>query len=262
MPLQTRIAPVAGALALTLAVAASAHAQADFQWRGSIPAGNTIEIRGVIGNVTATRATGSQVRVVAEKHGRRSDPDEVRIEVVEHSGGVTICAVYPTPRGTRSNECRPGGGRHSTQNNDVRVNFTVEVPAGVVFLGRTVNGDVSATGLASVASVHTTNGSVRLETSETGDARTTNGNVNAALGRADWSGESEFRTTNGNVTVSLPSGLNADLRASTVNGRIDSDYQIMVRGSISRRSLNGVIGDGGRTLKLSTVNGSVTLRQQ
>jgi hypothetical protein len=44
---------------------------------------------------------------VATKHGRRSDPAEVEIEVVEHAGGVTICAVYPSP-GSRPNECRQG----------------------------------------------------------------------------------------------------------------------------------------------------------
>jgi hypothetical protein len=256
------LAPLASALVIILTASAGAGAQSDFQWRGVIPAGDAIEIRGVNGNVTATRAPGNEVRVVANKSARRSDPDEVRIEVVEHAGGVTICAVYPTPPRSQPNECRPGGGRHSTENNDVRVDFTVEIPAAVAFLGRTTNGNVAATGLASDASLRTTNGNIRLETSGTGNARTTNGRIDAVLGRADWDGTAEFRTTNGNVTLSAPSGLNADLRARTTNGRIDSDFPVLVRGTISRRSLNGVIGDGGRTLQVRTTNGSIRLREQ
>jgi hypothetical protein len=262
MRMTPRLAPLASALVITLAAAASAAAQSDFQWRGAIPAGDAVEIRGANGNVTATRAPGNEVRVVATKSARRNDPDEVRIEVVEHAGGVTICAVYPTPHRSQPNECRPGGGRHNTQNNDVRVDFTVEIPAGVVFLGRTINGNVAATGLASDASVRTTNGNIRLETSETGNARTTNGRIDAVLGRADWDGAAEFRTTNGNVTLSVPAGLNADLRASTTNGRIDSDFPVLVRGTVSRRSLNGVIGEGGRTLQVRTTNGSIRLRER
>jgi hypothetical protein len=59
------------------------------------------------GDVSASPASGGAVEVVATKHGRRSDPAEVEIEVVEHAGGVTICAVYPSP-GSRPNECRQG----------------------------------------------------------------------------------------------------------------------------------------------------------
>jgi hypothetical protein len=261
MHVMPRFAPFVSAVVISLVAAASGAAQSDFQWRGVIPAGDAIEIRGVNGNVTATRAPGHEVRVMANKSARRSDRDDVRIEVVEHAGGVTICAVYPTPPRSQPNECRPGGGRHSTQNNDVRVDFTVEVPAAVVFLGRTTNGNVAATGLASDASVRTTNGNIRLETSGTGSARTTNGRIDAVLGRADWDGVAEFRTTNGSVTLSVPAGLNADLRARTTNGRIDSDFPVLVRGTINRRSLNGVIGEGGRTLEVRTTNGSIRLRE-
>ena len=35
----------------------------------------------------------------------------------------------------------------NVQNNDVTVRFTVRVPAGVAFVGRTVNGEVEATRL-------------------------------------------------------------------------------------------------------------------
>ena len=129
-------------IALTLVAAAgAAHPHAaqdqDFRWSGRLADGQTVEIRGVNGNVVATGSDGATVRVEADRRGRRDDPRSVRIEVVEHSGGVTICAVYPTPRGARhDNECRPGGGQMSVRDNDVKVDFVVRVPRGVRFADR------------------------------------------------------------------------------------------------------------------------------
>src|SRR6478672_5583694 len=125
------LSPVAVAAVLLIAPGL-ARAQ-DFQWRGSIPQGQTIEIKGVNGDIRAEPAGGNDVEVVAEKHARRDDPSQVQIQVLPHSGGVTICAVYPSPSNSaRPNECQPGsGGRMNVSNNDVTVRFIVRVPAGV-----------------------------------------------------------------------------------------------------------------------------------
>jgi DUF4097 and DUF4098 domain-containing protein YvlB len=61
--------------------------------------------------------------------------------------------------------------------------------------------------------------------------------------------------------MTLPEGLNADVKASTVNGDIQTDFPLTVTGKISRRKLEGTIGSGGRTLELSTVNGGIELRK-
>ncbi len=136
-------------LATCLAVPVrGAAAQNEFHWKRKLAAGKAIEIKGVNGDVRAVAGSG-EVDVTALKHGRRSDPDEVKIAVVEHEDGVTICAVYPSD-GRRENTCEPGEGGHmSTRDNDVQVDFTVRVPAGVRFVGKTVNGAVEAANLAS-----------------------------------------------------------------------------------------------------------------
>jgi len=235
--------------------------QERWNWRGRLAEGKTIEIRGISGDVVAEPATGNEIEVVADKRGRRDDPDEVRIEVVEHEGGVTICAVYPQGRrARRPNTCEPGGGHSSTDNNDVEVDFTVRVPRGVRLDGSTVNGDVEAMNLTAPVELSTVNGSVRLETSA-GDARATtvNGSVNAVV-RSLGERSLRFSTVNGGINVSLPSNLNADLEARTVNGSIQSDFPISVSGRINPRRLNGRIGQGGRVLELETVNGSIRVR--
>src|SRR5262245_26060509 len=118
---------------LALCISASpAAAQAPFQWRGQLAAGQSIEIKGINGDVRATTSSSPEVEVAAARSAYRSDPDEVRIEVVPHSGGVTICAVYPAPPGSDPNQCEPGGrGRSNNRNNDTVVHFTVRVPPGV-----------------------------------------------------------------------------------------------------------------------------------
>lgn len=235
----------------------AAGTQDTWRWSGRVAAGKTIEVRGVNGSIDAEPAPGDEVVVTAEKHGRRSDPDEVRIEVVEHSEGVTICAVYPG----RRNRCEPGGGEMSTRNNDVEVNFTVRVPRGVAFDGSTVNGDVDAANLTGAVDVSTVNGGARIETSA-GDARarTVNGSVTAIV-RSAGQRSLVFETVNGTVTLSLPAGLNADLEAETVNGSVNSDFPIQVQGRMNPRRLFGRIGQGGQALRVRTVNGSIRLRQ-
>lgn len=233
----------------------------DFEWRGPIAAGKAIEIKGVNGGIVAEPTSGTEVEVVAHKTARKSDPDEVRIEVVEHADGVTLCAVYPTPRGDRPNACSPGeGGRMNTRDNDVQVEFTVRVPGGVAFIGRTVNGGIEARGLKSDAEAYTVNGSVQVSTRGSARASTVNGSIEAEMGSAIRE-PLEFTTVNGGITLRVPAGSGADLQASTVNGDISTDFPLTVRGKFSHHRITGTIGKGGPQLVMTTVNGDIRLRE-
>jgi hypothetical protein len=235
----------------------------DFQWRGVVRPGGTIEVKGVNGDVTAMVASGPEVEVTADRTARRNNPDDVRLEVVEHAGGVTICAVYPSKEAARPNECRPGTeGRMNVQNNDVTVRFVVRVPTGVRFVGRTVNGDADAQGLNGPVSLATVNGSTTFSTSSYGEASTVNGSIRGAIGSAGWDDALAFHTVNGSITLDLPADLSADVRATTVNGEIFTDFPMSVTGRVSRRHVAGTVGGGGRRLDLETVNGSVRLRRR
>jgi hypothetical protein len=98
-PLET---PVVGDLFL-----ATAGVQAEnWEWQGAVDRGDAIEIKGINGAIKATGTSGGQVTVSAVKKGKDDDPADVRIEVVEHTGGVTICAVYPDAGGMRTGRRR------------------------------------------------------------------------------------------------------------------------------------------------------------
>ena len=259
-----RALPALLVLALAFAAKPAAARNSDWgrkhetwNWSGTLAAGKTLEVFGVNGNIEAVAGSGSTVRVVAEKSGRRQDPSEVRIEVVPWEGGVTICAVYPG----YGNACEPHSSHSHTRNNDVNVDFHLEVPAGVAVTMRTVNGSVEARDLSAPVHAATVNGHVEIETSKSGDATTVNGSVVATLGKVRASDALEFNTVNGSITLNLPDDLDADVQGNTVNGGIHSDFPVEVTGRWGPRSVRGTLGRGGASLHMSTVNGGISLNR-
>ncbi len=231
----------------------------DFSWSGRIAAGKSIEIKGINGNIRAVHTDGAEVEVTAEKDGR--DRDELTFEVVEHSGGVTICAMYPG-RSNKPNECAPGDdGRMNTEDTRAEADFEVRVPSGVLFVGKNVNGNVTARGLTDDAEASTVNGNVSVTTQGWAEASTVNGSIKVTAGRADWQGSAHFSTVNGSIELTLPEGFNAEVEASTVNGDFYSDFPLTVQGKFGPRKITGTIGSGGRKLDLETVNGSIRINK-
>lgn len=233
----------------------------DYRWSGRVAAGESVEIKGINGSVHFVHAQGNEVVVTAEASARRSDPSTVRIERLEHGEGLTFCAVYPSPEGREQNRCGPGNsGTMNTHRNDVQVDFRVEVPEGVNVIGRTVNGEVEATGLRGDVFAESVNGDIEISTTGFAQAETVNGSIEASMGSADFQRAVEFSTVNGSIDLDLPDDIDADLDASWLNGSFESDIPFLLEGSMSRRSARGVLGDGGPELELKTVNGSIRIR--
>lgn len=242
----------------------------EFRWSGTIAEGAAIEIRGINGDIVAEPATGSDVEVVAVKKARGGDLNSVQMKVVQHPGGVTICALYPTEDGGSSNSCEPGGrdgseqphssGNRNIRNNDVQVDFNVRVPARVGFIGRTINGEISATSLSSNVITRTINGSIKISTSGYAEAGTINGQISARLGDTNWPKSLAFTTLNGGITLDLPANLSTEVEAQTLNGSIVSDFPLNLTNLNRGKQVKGRIGAGGRELVLKTLNGSINLR--
>ncbi len=157
--------------------------QEEMRWRGWAPGGQVVEVNNVHGNVRAEASSGDEIEVIALKRGE-GDPEGVNIEVVEHKGGVTICAVYPNASSDRPFECRPshgGGFREVSASdseahirwdnggggdvilNDLRVDFVVRLPKRLRFIGRTVDGEISTHLLEQDVEAHTVSGDVRVD---------------------------------------------------------------------------------------------------
>jgi len=242
----------------------------EFRWSGNVPAGSSIEVNGINGEIVADSASGSEVQVVALKKSHRGDVNSVHIKVEQHEGGVTICALYPNDAGEYPTNCSggvvndsgqsEGNGSRNIRNNDVAVDFTVHVPSQVGFVGKTVNGGISVTALSGNVVTRSVNGSIKISTTGYAEAATVNGEINARFLNGAWPKELSFKTVNGEINLDLPANLSATIDAKTFNGSISSDFPLNVTEEKGRKALRGTIGSGGRELNLKTLNGSINLR--
>lgn len=239
------------------------HASDDsFHWKGKLAPEQVVEIKNVNGNIEAEGGSGDEVEVSAVKSG--DGAEEVKIEVVPSADGVTICALYPASSwnfSRDSNRCEPGGSWHSSNNNiKARVDFTVHMPKNLRFTGMSVNGRVKAEGMGRYVKATSVNGSVDVSTESWAEATTVNGSITARIGRTDWPDTLKFTTVNGSIRLEVPGSLSTDLDFTTVNGNLRTDTPITMEGSLGRRHIQGRIGSGGRSLKLTTVNGDVEIK--
>lgn len=210
--------------------------------------GRVLEIDGrENGGVRVVAWDGDSVRVTARMQANaRDDRDaaemlkDIRILV----DGAQIRADGP------STGRREGWG----------VSYMVFVPRRFDLRLDASNGGLSVTGVTGSLDLRTVNGSVSL-TDAGGDvrARTQNGAVNVQLAGAEWEGRGlDAETQNGSVRLGIPRSYAARIETGTVNGRVNTDFPITVQGRIGRHfsvPLNG----GGKVIRATTTNGSVTL---
>jgi len=254
------------ALALALLAgprAAGASTTADdYTWNGTMKRGQTVTILGINGSIRAELAKGNVLEVVAVRSSRKHDPTEVRIEMHQEGDEITFCAIYPAAKGYPPNTC--GDASHSsshTDSDDLTVDFRVRVPAGVTLRARTVNGEIVARALEGPIDATTVNGEVHLSTSSYAEASSVNGDVEVEMAGKGWPDGLDFRTVNGSILLHLSDVVNADFRAETMNGEIDSDFPLTLVGRLKKNRIQGKIGDGGPELAMATLNGSIELRR-
>jgi hypothetical protein len=230
----------------------------EFHWKGKLAPENVVVVKNVNGNIAAEAASGDEVEVTAEKSGPRAD--EVKIEMVQRPDGVTFCAILP---GMRENDhCKQNGEQHSNnRHEETKVDFTVRVPENIRFSAENVNGNVTANNMGRVVRASSVNGRVRVSTKSWAEVSSVNGNVEARMGAADWPDTLRIETVNGSVELEMPGDMSSDVAFKSVNGELESDFPLTVQGSMSGHSMKGRIGNGGRELKIETVNGSARLRR-
>jgi hypothetical protein len=254
-------------LLMTVVVGSAAAAQErstarDFRWSKSLPAGQWVRIHNISGDVKVTAVDGDRIDVVGIRRGSGSfDEDDVRVDVHEGRDGVTICALwgadsYCDDRGSHIESHGEGRRRRGS------VDFEVRLPRRLKLSANSVSGDVEVTGTGDEVRARSVSGNVRLARvrAPAVAASSVSGDVDADIEALTGQGNLRFTSVSGNVELQLPRSLDADFTMKTVSGELDSDFQLTVQGGMSRRTLNGRIGRGGRELYLTTVSGNVRLR--
>lgn len=221
--------------------------------------GQHVWIRNTNGPIEVYGGTSDSLVVHAEKSWKHSNPRHVELLPIVSERGVTICAMWEA----RERRCEAGGEyrMNGVRKNDVAVRFKIALPRGVPIEVSTVNGALEISGVSAEVEATTVNGRIAVNTSR-GPIRATtvNGGIEATMHELSG-GEVKLTTVNGSVSAGLPLEINANIDAETVNGRVETDFPVKIMGKVSPRHLRGTIGSGGPTLKLITVNGSISLHE-
>jgi hypothetical protein len=144
------------------------------------------------------------------------------------------------------------------------VSYEISVPGDQALSLASTNGGISIANVRAQIDFRTQNGGVTLtDVAGAIKGRTQNGGVQVSLRGQRWDGEGlDVETQNGGISLVLPDGYSARVETSTVNGRVNTDFPVTVVGTMDRRHLTGDINSGGTTLRLTTVNGGVSIRKR
>lgn len=270
--------------ALTAGNAATAQTTTgdSFQWAGRIPAGATLRIYTVDGEIGVTPATGDQAEVRGERHDDGPAEHALVFQMLKDGDNVTVCA-YDPDGGSCSTSGASNASHHGHWNRTARGFFTVKIPAGVRLVTQTGDGRIDIRGAAGGAEVSAAsgNGDIRVAdatgvvTARSGNGRidiatsvgpvnatTGNGAIEVRVGSMPHPENMRIHTGNGSITLYLPSTFNGELEAHTGDGHVDSDFPLQVNGRLDTGHIQATLGSGGPArVELSTGDGDVRLRR-
>ncbi len=178
--------------------------------------------------------------------GDRTDAlDRIEVVIQESTTGVLVKTIHHRKWGSSNG----------------RVSYAIKVPRDADLRIRTTNGRVITDGVNGNHGLRSVNGSISAERmAGSMKTRTTNGSIDIELTRLNANEDINLKTVNGSIVLSLPEATTADLDVTTANGRIRSDLPVTI-GTASKRKLHGTLNGGGDTrVRVSTVNGSISLR--
>lgn len=142
------------------------------------------------------------------------------------------------------------------------IDFYIKVPKQTNLNLHTTNGKILTEDVDGKSELHTTNGSIDAEHMKGSlDAYTTNGSIFVSCSFFGENDEITLKTTNGGIKLILPSEVQANVRAATVNGSIHTDFPMTVQGKFIKKRISGEINGGGGLIELSTVNGSIRIHE-
>lgn len=217
----------------------------------TLPATKSLRVDGRDnGGVHVFAWDGNSIQVVAKVEARGDTQAEAQAaakDIVVHAANGEVSAEGPRNRG------RYGWA----------VSYSVFVPRSTDLSLTARNGGIAVQGVASRMDLETTNGGLTLA-DVNGDVRgtTVNGGLSVRLSGDRWQGAGlDVRTTNGGLRMEIPENYSAQLETSTVNGGMNVDFPVTVQGRIGRK-LTTQLGQGGPPLRLSTINGGLSIRRR
>jgi hypothetical protein len=235
----------------------------DFNQTLPLSAQGRFRIDNVNGRIEIFGWDGNEVVIKALKHGKTEESVEaVKIKVDSSPDEIAVHTEQPSSMTGFSGiwSWLMNGG-----NNSAVVDYAIQVPRHVR-LGdiSSVNGRVTIDGVRGDIQASTVNGAMQVE-GAAGNLRlsTVNGRIAAELVSLGRGQTVSINSDNGKIEVTLPANADAEVSASTVNGGMTSEFPALVvkKEFPLSRNLNGTLGNGGASVKASTVNGRINFRK-
>lgn len=227
-----------------------------------LASGSTLKVKNVNGFIRVEAWDREEVQFTGEFKPSSRD-EQVKVVIEPGKGGLEIRGEYPKHTGWtpyRGPECR----------------MTLKVPRRVAPTLESVNGEVALSGTRGAAELTTVNGGIRAEDLEDSlRATTVNGaitldrvrgglalqTVNGAITGTGLDGRGQgvkAETVNGGIKLQI-GGLKGHLQATTLNGGISFKAKGAEQVEVGRRRVTATFPGGDQEIRLSTVNGGISL---
>ena len=216
----------------------------------------TLEVTNINGAVTLAPwgQTSFLINGTVTARGLGSSPAQVNLVISSMNGNIIFQAQFP------NNAVFLISQTYSVKI-DVFIPLSVHISKLVV---DNVNGRVQATGLnVTGASISSSNGDIDFSCSICASggfsAQTTNGNIAGTFSTPIMAGNYTMSSQNGNVQMVVPSSSSFKLTASLVNGNIQTENLVLSNQTKTSTQVTATVGTGAADVKLSTVNGQITI---
>lgn len=215
-----------------------------------------VNVSNVNGSITVEAWDRNEVKLeytkITDSKERLAD---VEIKIDSKPDSFSVETDYGNWKGKNNGDRWRNGGK-------LQVDYHLTVPRGAVLNEvETVNGSVTVSNFVNFTKVSAVNGSVNAANLRgTANLSTVNGEVMADFDRLEAGSKITLTTVNGSVNLVIPSDSNATVKADSLNGNISNDFGLPVRkGKYIGRDMYGRIGSGDVKIRLSSVNGGLSV---
>lgn len=217
----------------------------------SVTSQSDFSLNNINGTVTINSWSESTIKVLAKITAETQvSRDDVTVKMVQSGQKVTVSTHY-----------KENGYRNNRQM--AKVDYQIWLPADTNLSDiELVNGHLVIENIAGKVAVRVVNGSINASgLSGDSEISAVNGSVNVSYHQEAHDFDNiDLETVNGSIKLYLPENINADIRANTMHGSINTAFALKAnKNSFFGRNLRGQIGSGGGKINVESVNGSINV---
>lgn len=261
-------------------------------------ADNILKVNNVNGNISVEGYDGKVVRIEATKIYDKRDKSfldsdknfDIEVKMLGNEMHVSVAKNASKEH----NHSDLFNGSCNSDHSNVEVDFNIKVPKntsieltsvnnesifaknlnGNEVIVHNVNGNIVLENISSEIETNNVNGNIAM-TSINGAviAEVVNGDVQVDIKKLDANKVYALSSVNGNLSITIPNSSNANVKATTNNGSIESDFSLKSTMPSKNAhghnfhvqmgdSLEGPINGGGSKIQLTSLNGSIFINSK